>query len=165
MSEPDNAADTGADAETDARIGRLCERFLGTVRHSVELGMRFESASRAGVTIRLVHNENIVGNPWNGVVHGGPVLALLDQTGGLAVACRLFPNLDITPTLDLRIDHLKRPEPATDFLAFAECYRLSSNVAFVRGCAYQSSREDPVSSFVATYMRLGLNKSMARGKS
>jgi acyl-coenzyme A thioesterase PaaI-like protein len=81
------------------------------------------------------------------------------------VACRLFPNLDITPTLDLRIDHLKRPEAGVDFLAFAHCYRLSSNVAFVRGCAYQSDREDPVSSFVATYMRLGLNKSMLKSRS
>ena len=150
--------------ETDASIRRLCERFLGTVRHSLELGMRFEDASRAGVTLRLVHNANIVGNPWNGVVHGGPILALLDQTGGLAVASKLFPNYDITPTLDLRIDHLKRPEPGMDFLAFAECYRLTANVAFVRGCAYQADRNDPVSSFVATYMRLGLNKSMIRAK-
>lgn len=150
--------------DTNARIRKLCERFLGTVRHSIELGMRFEDASSAGVTIRLVHNENIVGNPWNGVVHGGPILALLDQTGGLAVACRLFPDYDITPTLDLRIDHLKRPEPGVDFLAFAECYRLTSSVAFVRGCAYQSSKDDPVSSFVATYMRLGLHKSMMRPK-
>ena len=67
-------------------------------------------------------------------------------------------------TLDLRIDHLKRPEPGVDFLATAECYRLTSSVAFVRGCAYQSDRNDPVSSFVATYMRLGLNKSMIKSR-
>jgi uncharacterized protein (TIGR00369 family) len=158
------ANDATDPSEDNRRLRRLCEHFLGTVRHSVELGMRFEDASREGVSIRLVHNDNIVGNPWNGVVHGGPVLALLDQTGGLAVACRLYPNLDITPTLDLRIDHLRRPDPGVDFVAFAECYRLSANVAFVRGCAYQSDRSDPVSTFVATYMRLGLNKSMAREK-
>ncbi|MFZ5723319.1 MAG: PaaI family thioesterase [Pseudomonadota bacterium] len=148
--------------ETDARIRRLCERFLGTVRHSIELGMRLETADRNGVTVRLVHNERIVGNPWNGVVHGGPILALLDQTGGLAVACRLFPDYDITPTLDLRIDHLQRPEAGIDFLARAECYRLTSQVAFVRGCAYQTDPDDPVSTFVATYMRLGLNKSLLK---
>lgn len=151
--------------DTDARLRRLCERFLGTVRHSIELGMRLEDASTTGgVSVRLVHNERIVGNPWTGVVHGGPVLALLDQTGGLAVACRLFPDYDITPTLDLRIDHLRRPEPGVDFIAWAECYRLTSNVAFVRGCAYQSTRDDPVSAYTATYMRLGLNKSMIRNR-
>lgn len=150
--------------ETDARIRKLCERFLGTVRHSIELGMQLETANRNGIVIRLVHSERIVGNPWNGVVHGGPILALLDQTGGLAVACRLFPNYDITPTLDFRIDHLRRPDPGVDFLASAECFRLTSNVAFVRGRAYQSDPDDPVSTFVATYMRLGLNKSMMRPK-
>lgn len=144
--------------ELDAGVQKLYERFIGTVRHSVELGMQLEHASRAGVTVRLVHSEKIIGNPWTGVVHGGPILALLDQAGGLAVASRLHPNYDITPTLDLRIDHLQRPEPAQDFLGFAECYRLSANVAFVRGYAYQSDKNNPVATFVATYMRMGLTK-------
>lgn len=148
--------------EIDAGILKLSRRFLRNVRHSVELGMQLESASRQGVAVRLVHNPAIIGNPWTGVVHGGPILALLDQTGGLAVAASLFPHYDITPTLDLRIDHLRRPEPGVDFIAWAECYRLTSNVAFVRGCAYQSDRDNPVSSFVATYMRLGLKKIMVK---
>lgn len=157
--------DVPSEDEIDARLSRLGDRLLGTVRHSVELGMKVEAMSRRhGAVVRMVHGEHLVGNPWNGVVHGGPVLALLDQTGGLAVACRLFPDYDITPTLDLRIDHLKRPEPGVDFLATAECYRLTSSVAFVRGYAYQSNRDDPVSSFVATYMRLGLNKSMMQAR-
>lgn len=151
-------------AETSARLRTLCDRFIGTVRHSVELGIRCEDAAPGGVVLRLVHSAGIVGNPWTGVVHGGPLLALLDQTGGLAVAARLFPNYDITPTLDLRIDHLKRPLPGVDILAWAECYRLTSTVAFVRGCAFQDDRNDPVSSFVATYMRLGLNKMMMKPK-
>lgn len=146
--------------ESAARLRRLCDVALGSVRHSVELGMRVEAVAPEGISIRLVHGAHLVGNPWNGVVHGGPILALLDQTGGLAVACRLFPDYDITPTLDLRIDHLQRPEPGRDFIAFAECYRLSSQVAFVRGCAYQDRRDNPVSTFVATYMRMGLKKSM-----
>ena len=150
--------------ERQARMRRLCEHFLGTVRHSIELGMRLEDVSADGVRVRLVHNDRIVGNPWNGVVHGGPILALLDQCGGLAVACRLYPDLDITPTLDLRIDHLRRPEPGIDFISFAECYRLTSNVAFVRGCAYQRDEKDPVSTFVATYMRLGLKRTMVKPK-
>ncbi|MFZ5756243.1 MAG: PaaI family thioesterase [Pseudomonadota bacterium] len=148
--------------ESRARLRKLCELALGTVRHSVELGIRFEDAAPGGVTLRLLHSPAIVGNPWNGVVHGGAILALLDQTGGLAAACRLFPDYDITPTLDLRIDHLRRPEPGIDFLAFAECYRMTSQVAFVRGCAYQASKDDPVSTFVATYMRLGLKRSMLK---
>lgn len=145
-----------------APLRRLCRMALGTVRHSVELGMRMEEVAPDGVVIRLPHAPHLVGNPWNGVVHGGPLLALLDQAGGLAAACRLYPDYDITPTLDLRIDHLRRPEAGRDFLAFAECYRMTSQVAFVRGCAYQSSRDEPVSTFVATYMRLGLKRGMTR---
>lgn len=148
--------------DPDALRRNLCERFLGTVRHSVELGMRIEAADVTGVTILMPWSEHIVGNPWLGIVHGGPILAMLDQTGGLAVACRLFPNLDITPTLDLRIDHLRRPEPRADIHGHAECFRLTSQVAFVRGSAYQRDRDQPISTFVATYMRLGLNKGMMR---
>ena len=148
--------------ESAARLRRLCEVALGSVRHSVELGMRVETVAPEGISIRLLHGPHLVGNPWNGVVHGGPILALLDQTGGLAVACRLFPDYDITPTLDLRIDHLRRPEPRVDIHGHAECFRLTSQVAFVRGTAYQPDRDQPISTFVATYMRLGLNKGMAR---
>lgn len=141
-----------------AALRRLCELALRSVRHSMELGMRLENVAREGVTLRLPHAPHLVGNPWNGVVHGGPLLALLDHAGGLAAACRLYPEYDITPTLDLRIDHLRRPEAGVDFLAFAECYRMTSQVAFVRGCAYQADRDNPVSTFVATYMRLGLKR-------
>ena len=147
------------DDNAGVQIRTLCERFLSTVRHSIELGMQMEYAGREGVGVRLVHSPRVVGNPWNGVVHGGPILALLDQAGGLAVAARLFPDYDITPTLDLRIDHLRRPEAGVDVIGHAECYRLTANVAFVRGCAFQSSREEPVSTFVATYMRLGISRS------
>jgi acyl-coenzyme A thioesterase PaaI-like protein len=154
------------DANSDERrIRRLCERFLGTVRHSVELGMQLEDANRDGVTMLLPWSGHIVGNPWLGIVHGGPILALLDQTGGLSVACRLFPDLDITPTLDLRIDHLRRPEPRLDIRAWATCHRLTANVAFVRGCAYQQSREDPITTFVATFMRLQLQRGMMTPRS
>lgn len=151
--------------EIDAGITRLCRRFLSNVKHSVELGMQMESACRDRVVVRLVHSEKIVGNPWAGVVHGGPVLALLDQAGGLAAAARLYPHYDITPTLDLRIDHIRRPEPGIDIIGVAECHRMTSNVAFVRGHAHQGDEGNPVSTFVATYMRLslkGISRNLAK---
>lgn len=151
--------------EADAGIRRLCKRFLSNVRHSMELGMQLESAGRDGVSVRLVYSENIVGNPWNGVIHGGPILALLDQAGGLAVAAQLYPHYDITPTLDLRIDHIRRPDPGVDIIGRAVCRRVTGNVAFVHGCAYQTNPDDPVSTFVATYMRLslqGISRNLAK---
>lgn len=151
--------------EIDAGINRLCRRFLTNVKHSVRLGMQMESACRARVVVRLVHNDDIVGNPWTGVVHGGPILALLDQAGGLAVAAKLYPHYDITPTLDLRIDHLRRAEAGVDIIGVAECHRVTSHVAFVRGHAHQGDEANPVSTFVATYMRLslqGISRNLAR---
>ncbi len=154
---------TPSETELDARLHRLGVRFLESVQHSVELGMSVVSMSRQnGVVMRMAHSEQLVGNPWSGIVHGGALLALLDQAGGLAAACQLFPDYDITPTLDLRIDHLHRPAPGVDFFATAHCYRQSAQILFIRGQVHQGNAADPVSTFVATYMRLGLNRSMLK---
>ncbi len=55
-------------------------------------------------------------------------------------------------TLDLRIDYMKPATPGKDLLARAECYKLTRNVAFVRGVAYHDDPSDPIATSVATFM-------------
>jgi acyl-coenzyme A thioesterase PaaI-like protein len=55
-------------------------------------------------------------------------------------------------TLDLRIDYMKPATPGRDLLARAECYKVTRNVAFVRGVAYHDDPSDPIATTVATFM-------------
>ena len=132
-----------------------CQKFVQNVRHSRELGIEVLEAEEAFVIARLPWQEKLVGNPETGVIHGGAVFAFLDQVGGLANACRLYPDFELTPTIDFRVDHLHAPESGAAVMARAECYRLSQHVAFVRLEAWQEgAEEEPVAMALATYMRM-----------
>jgi uncharacterized protein (TIGR00369 family) len=93
------------------------------------------------------------------VVVGGVITTLLDHASGLAVFCSL-PELAAIATLDLRIDYLRAAEPGCDLVGRAECYKLGAQVAFVRGSAWDRSRDDPFASVHATMM-IGANASVS----
>jgi acyl-coenzyme A thioesterase PaaI-like protein len=54
--------------------------------------------------------------------------------------------------------------PGESVFGRAEVYRVTDNVVFSRGTAYQSEEDRPIAHCVATFMRLGksLNKSGAQ---
>ena len=141
----------------------ICRRFVGNVRHSANLGIEVLEATEDRVRCRMPWREDLVGNPETGVIHGGAVFAFLDQVGGLANACARYPNFEITPTIDFRLDHLRPAEPRVAIVGEGVCYRLSSQVSFVRVTAWAEQRPDePVSTGLATYMRMKIQPSYAR---
>ena len=105
-------------------------------------------------TVRVPWNDELVGDPRRGVVFGGVITTLLDQASGIAVQCSL-PEFRTIATLDLRVDYLRAAAPGQDLTAMAECYRLTSNVAFVRGSAWDADPGDPFAHMVATFMIVG----------
>jgi uncharacterized protein (TIGR00369 family) len=132
--------------------------FMRGVRHSMELGMTLEEISDEGLVLRLPYSDKIVGNPETGVIHGGAITSLMDQACGLAVAQSIWPDFDISPTIDLRIDYMRAADPHKDVLAYVTAYRKTRNVVFARGIAYQDDRNEPIAHCVANFMRMGLNK-------
>ena len=145
---------------------QACQKFVENIRHSRELGIEVLDAEADFVVARLPWQEKLVGNPETGVIHGGAVFAFLDQVGGLANACRLYPDFELTPTIDFRVDHLHAPEAGSSVLARAECYRLSQHVAFVRLEAWQEGAQDnPVAMALATYMRMKIPTSQGAARS
>lgn len=133
-------------------------RFQAGVKHTSLLGIEIVDASPKGITMKLPYSEDLVGNPETGVLHGGAISTLLDQTSGSAIICALYPNFDITPTIDLRIDHMRAAKPHQPVFAFAEAYRITKNVVFTRGFAFQDDRDDPFCTCVGTFMRMGFDK-------
>jgi uncharacterized protein (TIGR00369 family) len=134
--------------------------FLGALRHCQVLGMRVEGMNAEGLTLCLPYATRIVGNPQSGVVHGGAITTLMDTACGISVVCALS-ELEICPTLDLRIDYMRPAEPGKDVYGFAECYRITSDVVFTRGMAYQNSLDEPIAHVVGTFMRMGTLADMA----
>jgi uncharacterized protein (TIGR00369 family) len=134
----------------------LIQRMIATTMalaspHMRELGIKFISVER-GVAVGMVpYRPELVGDPTTGILHGGVVTSLLDSTGGAAVFSALPSPMPIA-TLDLRIDYLRPSTPAAPLYARVECYKLTRNVAFARGTAYNVDERDPVASMAATFM-------------
>lgn len=127
---------------------------LAQIPHAAAIGMTLVSRAANSCVVRVPYAEHLVGDPDTGVIHGGVITALLDNASGIAV--RAEPDAAgeerSMATLDLRIDYMRPAQPREDLFAEAHCYRMTSNVAFVRAIAYHGDRNDPVASSVATFM-------------
>lgn len=129
---------------------------MKNIKHGEVLGLHLESVTEDGLIVRLPYSDSIVGNPETGVIHGGAITSLMDQSCGLAAAQVLAPEFDITPTIDLRIDYMRPATPNQDVFAYVTAYRKTRHVIFTRGVAYQDSIDQPIAHCVANFMRMGL---------
>lgn len=128
------------------------DRFVGVLAQCQELGITVVSARENELILKLPYSERIVGNPETGVIHGGAITTLMDTTAGAGVLCAL-PDFELCPTLDLRVDYMRSAKPHEPVYARASCFRVTSNILFMRCEAYQVDRT--VAHCVATFMRMG----------
>lgn len=130
--------------------------ILQGIPHCAALGVKVIEVRSTHVTLSLPYNPDLVGDPVNGVLHGGAVTSLIDSVAGMAVFATLFATgqkLQAIATLDLRIDYLKPAAAQKELYATAECYKLTRSIAFVRARAYHpDAPEDWVANCVATFM-------------
>lgn len=123
-----------------------------TIPHARAIGMSLVRHDETGCLVRVPYAEHLVGDPDTGVVHGGVLTALLDNTCGVAVRPPDHTEHVGIATLDLRIDYMGPAKPHQDILAEAHCFKRTRHVAFVRATAYQSSPEEPIATCVASFM-------------
>ena len=128
----------------------LCEWMKG-IPHQAAIGFELVEMGADYAVGRIPYRGSLVGNPASGVVHGGIVTTLLDTVGGMAALARQGEFI-VMATLDLRIDYLRPSTPGEDLAARVECYKLTRNVAFTRGFAFNDDPGDPLASMSATYM-------------
>ena len=108
-------------------------------------------AAAGSACMRLPYGEHLIGNPETGVVHGGVITGCLDHCCGIAVASALRSPMPFA-TLDLRIDYMKAAAPLVDLMFEAECLKVSREIAFARGLAYQAERDNTVAICTGTFM-------------
>lgn len=119
-------------------------------------GLQLDRAAPGEAWSSLPYRPVFVGDTGTGVLHGGVVTAMLDESCGMAVQLALDGTCAIA-TLDLRIDYQKPATPGLDIKAHSFCHRVTRSIAFVRSTAYQDSEDDPVATATACFM-LGANR-------
>jgi uncharacterized protein (TIGR00369 family) len=119
-------------------------------------GLKLDRAAPGEAWSSLPYRPVFVGDTGTGVLHGGVVTAMLDETCGMAVQLALDGTRAIA-TLDLRIDYQKPATPGLDIKAHSVCYRVTRSIAFVRATAYQDAEDDPVATATACFM-VGANR-------
>lgn len=149
----DNSPDSGAISFAEKA------RILQTRRsvHGGIIGLRLDRFEPGQAWSSLPYHPVFVGDTGTGVIHGGVVTVMLDETCGMAVQLAL-PDTTAIATLDLRIDYLQPATPGQVMRAHAHCYHLTRSIAFVRATAYQDSEDEPIGSATAMFM-VGANRS------
>lgn len=127
--------------------------IIPELKHCKILNIEVVDVSKGTLTLKLPYSENIIGNPETRVIHGGALTTLMDTACGFA-AISAIESAAIAPTLDLRIDYMRAAEPDKAVFGHAEVYRITRNVLFARGIAYQDSVDKPVAHCTATFMCL-----------
>ncbi len=140
----------------------FANRFVAAVPHCELLGIEVVKASQGGATLALPYSETLIGDPASGVIHSGALTTLMDTALGVAVPLAL-QRLELCPTLDLRIDYMGAARPGQAVHGEAQVYRVTDNVIFARGTAFQGDAERPIAYCVATFMRLGRKLAQAGG--
>jgi uncharacterized protein (TIGR00369 family) len=142
-------------------LARLNEVLGHAIPHGAALGLHGIDCGPGWAILELPWNAGLVGDPDTGVLFGGAVTTLIDQTCGMSVFMTL-PTPTRIATLDLRIDYLRPAAPGRALRARAECYRLARHVAFVRADAYHQedgAERTLVAASLATFMIFGEGRS------
>ncbi len=107
------------------------------------LGIELDEVSHQRVVMRLPMKQELVGNFFHGILHGGVIASLLDVAGGAMAMIGAFEKhrhltteeralrLARLGTIDMRIDYL-RPGRGKCFNASATLLRSGNKVAVVR---------------------------------
>jgi uncharacterized protein (TIGR00369 family) len=125
--------------------------FKDAMPHGKALGIALEELGDSHAVASLPWVEHLVGDPANGVLHGGVITTLMDSVCGAAAMCALADPAPFA-TLDLRIDYLRPATSHRTLFGRAECYRVTRLILFVRGTAYHEAPDDPVANATATFM-------------
>jgi uncharacterized protein (TIGR00369 family) len=132
-------------------IREMGDQLIHASPQAKALGMTLVSVDKAEAVLKISYKPELVGDPETGVVAGGVVTTLLDQTSAQSVWAAL-PEYTSIATLDLRIDYMRAARPGMDIFAHAHCYRLTRSVAFVRAQAYDEDIGDPIATAQAAFM-------------
>lgn len=126
------------------------------------LGLNVQRKNFEKATITLDWQDNLMGNPYQKILHGGVTAAILDTVGGLMAMLYVARDLnDLTAkefqqrvakvgTIDMRVDYLRKGK-GEQFTATAEMIRKGNKVAVCR-MELHNEKDTHIAFGTATYM-------------
>lgn len=118
------------------------------------IGLQYLAFGEAHVGTGLAYDDKLIGNAHSGVLHGGVLTAMIDETAGGAVVTATKAAHSLA-TVDLRVDYMRPAEPSKAIFCLAHCYRLTRRIAFIRAEVFHQP-DRPIAVGTGTFM-LGAN--------
>ena len=136
------------------KVASAVRKIVPLLRHCQAMNITVAETDKGRLVLALPYQQQLVGNPDTGVIHGGALTTLLDTACGFA-ALLAMEKPNACPTLDLRIDYMRPAKPGETILGEAEVYRLSNTIVFTRAVAYhEGEKNEPIAHCTASFMRL-----------
>jgi uncharacterized protein (TIGR00369 family) len=132
-------------------LDELNRKFVSRTPHMRDIGARITAVEHARGSMSMPARPEWVGDPQRGLLHPGALTVLADSACGLAVGAAMTQRAPYA-TLDLRMDYLRAAGPGHEVHCDAHCFRITRNVAFVRGEVWQADRDQPVAVAQASFM-------------
>jgi uncharacterized protein (TIGR00369 family) len=130
------------------------ERFFAlarTVGHGRALGLQYRGHGADWVELALPWDEKLVSIEGQGIMATGAIVSLIDTCSGTSIWTRMGAFRPVV-TLDLRLDYLRPAAKGETVIARCECYKLTRQVAFVRGVAHGGDESRPIAHSASTFM-------------
>lgn len=121
----------------------LARQFIEAIPHARALGIQLTDIGDGRAEFAMPYDENLIGDPKTGVIHGGAVSAMMDTCCGAAVMSHPQAPGE-TATIDLRIDYMRAATPGQTIRTSATCFHITRSVAFVRATAFDDDGDRPV---------------------
>ena len=129
----------------------LNRKFVARTPHMRDIGALITAVALARGSMTMPARPDWSGDPVRRLLHPGALTVLADSACGLAVGAALTQHAPYA-TLDLRMDYLRAGDLDHDLHCDAHCFRITRNVAFVRGEVWQLDRDQPVAVAQASFM-------------
>lgn len=129
---------------------KLARQFIEAIPHARAMGLRLSQIGEGEAELTMPYNQDLIGDPRTGVIHGGAISTILDTCCGAAVMSHPS-SPGGTATIDLRIDYMRAATPGQSITARARCYHITRNVAFVRATAMDDDLDLPVATATGSF--------------
>jgi uncharacterized protein (TIGR00369 family) len=136
--------------ENEFDLARLAPLITATA-HNKLLAIQYCRHGEDWVELELPYSEKLVGDPATGILASGPIFSLMDIACSMAIwlTSECFRPM---ATVDMRVDYLRPARPGKSVTGHGECYRLTRNIAFVRGEAHDGDSAKPLAHVAGTFM-------------
>jgi uncharacterized protein (TIGR00369 family) len=136
--------------ETEFDLARLAPLITATA-HNRLLAIQYCRHGEDWVELELPYSESLVGDPATRILASGPIFSLMDIACSMAIwlTSRCFRPM---ATVDMRVDYLRPARPGKSVIGRGQCYRLTKNIAFVRGEGHDGDFAKPLAHVAGTFM-------------